>query len=111
VRFVLPALHSAADAPNAMAAIADGVGAGAITPAEAGELSRLIETYVTVLRTQNTLQKTGDAISSYDASDRLKAENEFSDVLKQIARKRMEFCKAEPNPADDSPNECGEPSS
>src|SRR5215472_8316967 len=43
VRFVLPALHSAADAPNAMAAIAAAVSTGEISPAEAAELARLVE--------------------------------------------------------------------
>ena len=55
VRFVLPALHSAADAPNALAAIAAAVGTGEITPAEAGELSRVVETYVKALQAQNKL--------------------------------------------------------
>ena len=53
----------AADAPNAMASIAAAVAEGTITPAEAGELSRLVETYIKALHAQSALQKTGDAIS------------------------------------------------
>ena len=50
VRFVLPALHSAADAPDAMAAIAAAVGAGEITPTEAAELARLVEAYIEAIQ-------------------------------------------------------------
>jgi len=50
VRFVLPALQSAADAPNAMAAIAAAVGTGEITPTEAAELARLVEAYIEAIR-------------------------------------------------------------
>jgi hypothetical protein len=46
VRFQLPALQSAADAPGAMASIAAAVATGAITPSEAAELSRLVEGYI-----------------------------------------------------------------
>ena len=50
VRFVLPALHSAADAPNAMAAIAAAVSTGEISPAEAAELARLVEAYIEAIQ-------------------------------------------------------------
>jgi hypothetical protein len=50
VRFVLPALRSAADAPNAMAAIAAAVGTGEITPSEAAELARLVEAYIEAIQ-------------------------------------------------------------
>jgi hypothetical protein len=46
VRFQLPALQSAADAPGAMASIAPAVATGAIIPSEAAELSRLVEGYI-----------------------------------------------------------------
>jgi hypothetical protein len=46
VRFKLPELGSAADASKAMAAIANAVACGDVTPAEATELARLIEIYV-----------------------------------------------------------------
>ncbi|MGO9332298.1 MAG: hypothetical protein ACLQJ0_29885 [Steroidobacteraceae bacterium] len=46
VRFKLPELGSAADAATAMAAIANAVACGDLTPSEAGELSRLVESYV-----------------------------------------------------------------
>ena len=46
VRFQMPALQSAADAPTAMASIAAAVATGAITPSEAAELSKLVETFI-----------------------------------------------------------------
>ena len=46
VRCLLPPLRSAADAPDAMASIAAAISSAAITPSEAGELSRLVETYI-----------------------------------------------------------------
>jgi hypothetical protein len=49
VRFQLPALRSAADAAGAMAAITAGVAAGDITPSEASELAKLVESYVEAL--------------------------------------------------------------
>jgi hypothetical protein len=49
VRFQLPALQSAADAAGAMARIIAGVAAGDLTPAEAGDLSKLVEGYVKAL--------------------------------------------------------------
>jgi hypothetical protein len=50
VRFQLPALRSAADAAGAMAAITAGVAAGDITPSEASELAKLVESYVEALQ-------------------------------------------------------------
>ena len=49
VRFHLPALQSAADAPGAMAVITAGVAAGDMTPSEASELAKLVEAYVKAL--------------------------------------------------------------
>ncbi len=46
VHFMLPELGSASDAATAMAAIANAVACGELTPAEAGELCKLVETYV-----------------------------------------------------------------
>ena len=46
VQFKLPALTSAGDAGKAIAAITMAVADGELTPTEAGELSRLVETYV-----------------------------------------------------------------
>ena len=46
VHFTIPELNSAADAAKAMAAITTAVAQGELTPAEAGELSRLVECYV-----------------------------------------------------------------
>jgi hypothetical protein len=46
VRFKLPELASAADASKAMEAITVAVARGELTPAEAGELARLVESYV-----------------------------------------------------------------
>jgi hypothetical protein len=46
VRFKLPQLVSVADASEAMAAITVAVADGELTPTEAGELSRLVESYL-----------------------------------------------------------------
>jgi hypothetical protein len=46
VRFKLPELGSAADACKAMAAVAAAVALGDLTPAEAGEFARLVETHL-----------------------------------------------------------------
>jgi hypothetical protein len=46
VSIKLPELASASDATKAMAAITAAVANGELTPAEAGELSRLVESYV-----------------------------------------------------------------
>ena len=46
VRFRVPELASATDAAKAMAALTAAVSCGELTPAEAGELSKLVETYV-----------------------------------------------------------------
>lgn len=49
VKFELPPIETAADAAKASTAIIAGVAAGDITPVEASELSKLIETHVRVL--------------------------------------------------------------
>jgi len=49
VRFQLPALRSAADAASAMAALTAAVAAGEVTPGEAADLSRLVESYTRAL--------------------------------------------------------------
>ena len=85
VRFVLPALHSAADAPNALAAIAAAVGTGEITPAEAGELSRVVETYVKALQAQNKLPD--PFLHDPDMVDN-RARN--LELLEQVARRHRE---------------------
>jgi hypothetical protein len=49
VLFELPRLASASEASKAMAAITAAVAAGALTPCEAGELSRLVDVYLKAL--------------------------------------------------------------
>jgi hypothetical protein len=51
VRFAMPMLNSAEDAAKAVGAITTAVARGELTPAEAGELSRVIEAYVKALET------------------------------------------------------------
>ena len=85
-RFPLLLLQSAADAPNAMASIAAAVAEGTITPAEAGELSRLVETYIKALHAQSASQKTGDAISRYNTDDLNKARQRNLDLIEQVPR-------------------------
>ena len=46
VSFELPKIESAADAAKVMSAILDAVAEGDITPSEASEVSRLVETFV-----------------------------------------------------------------
>src|SRR5215203_4516920 len=49
VRFALSALNTAADAKEALAAILKGVAEGELTPGEAAELSRLLDSFTRVL--------------------------------------------------------------
>jgi hypothetical protein len=57
VRFQLPALRSAADAASAMAALTAAVAAGEVTPGEAAELSKLVETFVRALEAHELEQR------------------------------------------------------
>ena len=64
VTFELPPLNSAADASRAAATIIAGVSAGELTPAEAAELGKLVESYARTLEATEfeerlaTLEKT-----------------------------------------------------
>lgn len=49
VSFRLPRLEGAGDAAGAMAAITNAIAAGEVTPSEAGELSRTVETFLRAL--------------------------------------------------------------
>jgi hypothetical protein len=51
VRFVIPELKSAEDSVKALAAITAAVARGELTPSEAAELSRVIETFVKAIET------------------------------------------------------------
>ncbi len=51
VTFALPRLETAADAVAAMAAIVEAVAAGDLTPSEANDMARLVETYRATLET------------------------------------------------------------
>ena len=51
VRFAITGMNSAEDAVKAMAAVAIAVARGELTPGEAAELSRVIETYVKAIET------------------------------------------------------------
>jgi hypothetical protein len=53
----LPPLLSAADAVQAMAAITGGVAAGKVTPSEAADLSKLVETYVKAIEVRELDQR------------------------------------------------------
>jgi hypothetical protein len=64
--------------------------------AEAGELSRVVETYIEALHAQNALQKTGKVISIAD----LQAARERNIALLDEIAQRL----AEPQLADGSPN-------
>jgi hypothetical protein len=82
-RFVLPALHSVADAPSALAAIAAAVAAGAVTPSEAADLSRLVETYIKALHSQCALQS--DVSSRDYSNDAVSAQERILAEIQQIA--------------------------
>lgn len=49
IRFAVPPIETAADAAKAAAALVTGVANGELTPAEAGELGRLIDNFVRAL--------------------------------------------------------------
>jgi Family of unknown function (DUF5681) len=51
VSFQLPKLETPADVLTAVSAIAEGVAAGELTPGEAGELSKLIDSFRSVVET------------------------------------------------------------
>ncbi|MEO6782540.1 MAG: hypothetical protein ABI196_16820 [Bradyrhizobium sp.] len=51
VSFPLPPISSAQDAAATVSAVLAAVAAGEITPADAGEISKLIETYVRAFET------------------------------------------------------------
>ncbi len=51
VAFELPAIASADDAVGAMASIVQGLAAGDITPAEAGKLARVVQTFTQTVST------------------------------------------------------------
>jgi hypothetical protein len=57
VNFVIPELKSAEDASKAMAAITTAVASGELTPAEAAELSRVIEGYVKAIEVNEIEQR------------------------------------------------------
>ena len=50
VNFSVPPMNSAADAARVSAAIVAAVASGELTPSEAAELGKLIESYVSVLK-------------------------------------------------------------
>jgi hypothetical protein len=51
ITFELPIIESAADLPNATAAMLRAVASGEITPSEAAELSRLVDAHVNAIKT------------------------------------------------------------
>jgi hypothetical protein len=53
VAFAMPKLETAADAVKATSAIAQAVADGDLTPSEAGELSRLIESFTRAVETHD----------------------------------------------------------
>jgi hypothetical protein len=53
VAVTLPALHTAADAAQAMASLTAAVASGALTPTEATELARLVEAFTKALEAAN----------------------------------------------------------
>jgi hypothetical protein len=52
VYFTLPKIQEAKDAVTAIAAIADAVATGELTPSEAAELSKVVESYARALQSE-----------------------------------------------------------
>jgi hypothetical protein len=57
VTFALPPIESAQDAAATVSAVLTAVAAGDLTPADAGEISRLIETYVKAFETAELAER------------------------------------------------------
>ena len=55
--FALPPIESSQDAAATVSAVLAAVAAGEITPADAGEISKLIETYVKVFETAELVER------------------------------------------------------
>ena len=66
----MPALQSPADAAAAMAVIATAVADGDLTPSEAGELAKFVDTYVRTLET-NEFDRRLRAIEAMDSARRV----------------------------------------
>jgi hypothetical protein len=52
VHFALPRIQDATDAVSAAAALVDGVASGELTPSEAAEFSKLVESYSRALQSE-----------------------------------------------------------
>ena len=57
VTFALPPIESAQDAAATISAVLAAVAAGEITPADAGEISKLIEAYVKAFETAELVER------------------------------------------------------
>ena len=57
VAFEMPPIESAADAATAAGAVVEAVAAGELTPHEAGEVSKVLSTYVTALEASELEQR------------------------------------------------------
>ena len=57
VTFTLPPIESAKDAAGTVSAVLAAVAAGEITPADAGEISKLIEAYVKAFETAELAER------------------------------------------------------
>jgi hypothetical protein len=66
VTFTLPPINSAQDAAATVSAVLAAVAAGELTPADAGEISKLIEAYVKAFETAELAEpsKAGSSISA-----------------------------------------------
>jgi hypothetical protein len=80
-------LQSAADAPHAIASIAAGAAEGRITPVDADDLLRFVETYLKALDALSAAQKTGIVHSIADLN--AARERNFA-LIEQLARRVAE---------------------
>jgi hypothetical protein len=67
VRFALPPIDSPADLAAALGAVAVAVADGALTPSEAGDLSRVAATFIRAIETAD-FERRLQAIEQHDAS-------------------------------------------
>jgi len=67
IQFAMPRMETAADAVKASAALVDAVAAGDITPAEAGELSKLVDGFTKAVELHDIQRRLGKLEAAQEA--------------------------------------------
>ena len=95
IAFELPPLASAADAASALATITAAVGAGELTPSEAGELFKLVDGFARMLEAKNLEQRVArlerDAERSAPKDDRGNRNDQVGRSEQGVASGRSEL--------------------